>query len=95
MVIESFAGYNSLGWHLCSLSVCITSAQDLLAFIVSGEKSGIILMGPSLYVTYLFSLLLLIFFLCFVHLVFLVLCDRRNFFSGPIYLEFCRLLVCL
>ena len=39
-VIESLAGYSSLGWHLCSLSVCITSVQDLLAFIVSSEKSG-------------------------------------------------------
>ena len=35
MVIESLAGYSSLGWHLCSLSVCITSVQVLLAFIVS------------------------------------------------------------
>ena len=51
MVIESFAGYSSLGWHLHSLRVCITSVQDLLAFIVSGEKSGIILIGLSLYVT--------------------------------------------
>ena len=38
MVIESFAGYSSLDWHLCSLRVCMTSAQKLLAFIVSGEK---------------------------------------------------------
>jgi hypothetical protein len=37
MVIESFAGYSSLGWHLCSLRVCMTSAQDLLAFVVSEE----------------------------------------------------------
>ena len=51
MVIESFAGYSSLGWHLCSLRVCMTSAQDLLAFIVSGEKSGVILIGLPLYVT--------------------------------------------
>jgi hypothetical protein len=51
MVIESFVGYSSLGWHLCSLSVCITSAQDLLAFIVSGEKSVVILIGLPLYVT--------------------------------------------
>jgi hypothetical protein len=51
MVIESFVGYSSLGWHLCSLRVCMTSAQDLLGFIVFGEKSGIILMGLSLYVT--------------------------------------------
>ena len=50
-VIESLAGYSSLGWHLCSLSVCITSVQALLAFIVSGEKSGVILIGLPLYVT--------------------------------------------
>jgi hypothetical protein len=51
MVIESFAGYSSLGWHLCSLRVCITSVQDLLAFIVSGEESDVILIGLPLYVT--------------------------------------------
>ena len=51
MMIESFAGYSSLGWHLCSLRICMTSAQDLLAFIVSGEKSGVILIGLPLYVT--------------------------------------------
>ena len=56
MVIESFAGYSSLGWHLCSLRVCMTSAQDLLAFIVSGEKSGVILIGLPSYVTWPFSL---------------------------------------
>ena len=50
IVIESLAGYSSLDWHLCSLSVCITSVQDLLAFIVSGEKSGVILIGLPLYV---------------------------------------------
>ena len=48
MVIESLAGYSSLGWHLCSFSVCITSFQDLLVFIVSGEKSGVILLGLPL-----------------------------------------------
>ena len=47
LVIQSFAGYSSLGRHLCSLKVCMTSAQDLLAFIVSGEKSGVILIGLS------------------------------------------------
>ena len=51
MVIESLAGYSSLGWHLCSLRVCITSIQDLLAFIVSGEKSVVILRGLPFYVT--------------------------------------------
>ena len=51
MVIESFTGCSSLGWHLCSLRVCITSVQDCLAFIVSGEKSGVILIGLLLYGT--------------------------------------------
>ena len=51
MVIEHFPGYSYLGWHLCSLRVCITSVQDLLAFIVSGEKSGVIVIGLPLYVT--------------------------------------------
>ena len=47
MVIENFAGCSSLGWHFCSLRICITSVQ---AFIVSGEKSGVILIGLPLYV---------------------------------------------
>jgi hypothetical protein len=51
MLIESLAGYSSLDWHLCSLSVCLISVQDLLAFKVSGEKSGVILIGQPLYVT--------------------------------------------
>ena len=51
MVIETFAGYSSLGCHLCSLRVCMTSAQGLLAFTVSGEKSGVILIALPLYVT--------------------------------------------
>ena len=50
MVIESFAGYSSLGWHLCSLRVCMTSAQDLLAFTISGKKSDVILIALLLYV---------------------------------------------
>ena len=51
MVSESLAGYSNPGWQLSSLSVCITSVQDLLAFIVSGEKSAVILMDLPLYVT--------------------------------------------
>jgi hypothetical protein len=51
MVIESFAGYSSLGYHLSSLRVYMTSSQDLLTFIVSGEKSGVILIGLPIYVT--------------------------------------------
>jgi hypothetical protein len=57
MAIESFAGYSGLGWNLCSLRVCITSVQDLLAFIVAGEKSGVILIGLPFYVSRPFSLI--------------------------------------
>jgi hypothetical protein len=56
MAFESLAGYSSLGRHLCSLGVCITSVQDLLAVVVSGEKSGVIVIGLPLYVTRLFPL---------------------------------------
>ena len=51
MITESFTGYSSLGWHLYSLRICMTYVQDLLAFIVSFEKSGVILIGLPLYVT--------------------------------------------
>ena len=51
IVVQSFARYSSLGWHVCSLRVCMTSAQDLLAFIVSGKIYGIILIGLPSYVT--------------------------------------------
>ena len=56
IIIESFAGYSRLGWHLCSLRVYIPSAQDLLVFIVSGANSDVILMGLPLYVTCPFSI---------------------------------------
>jgi hypothetical protein len=54
---------------LCSLRVCITSVQDFLAFIVSGEKSGVILIGLYYMVLYLFPLLFLIFYLYLVNLL--------------------------
>ena len=70
MVIESFVGYSNLGWHFCSLSVCITSVQVLLAFIFSGEKCGVILIGRLYMLLDLFPLLLLIFCLYLEHLLF-------------------------
>ena len=42
MLIESFAGYSSLGSHPWSIGVHSTFIQDLLAFIVSNEKSSVI-----------------------------------------------------
>ena len=92
MVIESFAGYSSFGWHLCPLRICMRSAQELLAFIVSGEKSAVILIGLPLYVTWPFSLTAFN-ILCLEHLLFWLLCDGKYFCSGPVCLEFCRLLV--
>ena len=41
IVNESLAGYINLGLHPWSLSFCSTSIQDLLAFMVYIEKSGI------------------------------------------------------
>jgi hypothetical protein len=52
MMIENFAGYNTLGWHLCYLRVCMTSVQDLWASRVFIEKSGVILIGLSYFVTW-------------------------------------------
>ena len=54
MLIESFAGYGSMGWHFCFLRVYMTSVQALLAFSVSVENSGVILIGLPLYATWLF-----------------------------------------
>ena len=51
MVNASFAGYSSLGLHPWSLSFCITFILDLRAFMVSTEKSGVILIIFPLYIT--------------------------------------------
>ena len=51
MVIDNLAGYTSLGWNLCCISVCITSVQALLALIIPDEKFGVILIGLPLDVT--------------------------------------------
>ena len=56
VVIESFSGYSSLGLHLGSFIVCSISVQDHLAFMISIEKSGTILLGLPLYVTWPFFL---------------------------------------
>ena len=70
ILIESFAGYSSLGWHPWPLTVGRISIQDLLAFRVSMEKSGVILIGCLYTLLDLFPLLLLIFSLYSVCLVF-------------------------
>ena len=90
MVIGSFAGYSCLVWHLCSLVVYMTSSQDLWAAIVFVELCGVILIGLPLLVNCSFSFTAFN-ALCFLYFVFLLLCDRRNFFSDLIYLEFVKL----
>ena len=57
IVNDSLAGYSSLGLHPWSLSFCSISIQDLLAFMVSIEKSGVSLIGLP-FISYL------TFFLC-------------------------------
>ena len=96
ILIESFAWYSSLCWHLCCFRVSKISVQALLAFRISAKKLDIILIGWPLYVTWPFPLKILIFFIFFsVDFVFWLLCHRKIFFSGPFWLVFYKLLVCL
>jgi len=82
MMIESLVVWADIYGLLGSAS----SAQALLAFRVSDEKSDVILIGLSLYITC--PLLLASFkILCSVYLVFLLLYNRRIFFPGPMCLE--------
>ena len=69
MLNESFAGFSSLCRHLCSLRVCMISEKILLAFIISLEKSDVVLIGLLLYVTWPF-ILAAFNILCSVHVVF-------------------------
>jgi hypothetical protein len=79
MVIESFAGYSGLCCHLCSLRVCITSVQDLQAFIISGEKSVVFLIGLPLYVTWPFHLTAFNFLSLFSEFVVMIIMFREEF----------------
>jgi hypothetical protein len=56
IVIEGFAGYTSLDWHIFSLGVYIIFVQDILDFSFSLKKSGAILIGLPLCITWLFSI---------------------------------------
>ena len=80
MVIESFAGYSSLGWYLWSLTACIMLDHDFLAFIVPIEKSGIIPIGLSLYVTWPFSFAALNILSLFCMFSVLIITWQGNFF---------------
>lgn len=72
IMIESFAGFRNLGWSLWSVRICRPYVLALLAFTVSIEKSGVILIGLFLHITLSFSLLMV--FLRSVCLVFIICC---------------------
>ena len=55
MVMVSFSGYSSLGWHSLALLMYRTSIQVLLSLTVSMMKLGVIFIGLLLYVTWPFS----------------------------------------
>lgn len=78
---------------MCCIWVYIS--PTLLAFGVSIEKSGVILISLSLYVTLLalLSFQLSTSFLCSKCLAIWLLCGEATFFSGPTYLVFCKLLL--
>ena len=92
-VVDSFAGYSSLGWHPWYLNIFIMFDHDLLAFIVSTEKSGVILFSLPLHVTWPFSFVALNFISLFCIFNVLFIMWRGDFFFDPVYLVFCKLLV--
>jgi hypothetical protein len=69
----------------CSLlGSVITSVQDILAFIISGEKSGVILIGMPLYVTFsLTSFNILYLFSAFVVLI--IMCQEEFLFWSSLF----------
>jgi hypothetical protein len=75
----SIYGNWEFGWHLCSLRVWVTSAQDLLAFTVSGEKFGVILIDLPLYVTCHFPLIAFNILSLFSAFVVLIIMCREEF----------------
>ena len=92
MVIGSFAGYSSLFWHPWSLNICKTSVQALLDFRISVEKSGVILIGLPLSVTWPFYLAMFNSLSLFC-MVSVLIMWYRNFLSGSNYLVFYNFLV--
>ena len=85
MVIENFAWYSRLGWNLCSLRVYMTSAQDLLAFIVSGEKPGVILIGLPYMLLDLFPTAFNILSLFSTFVVLIIMCQEEFLFWSSLF----------
>ena len=61
---EILAGYSNLGCMLFPFSTLNISCHSILTCTVSAERSAVKHMGFPLYITWCFSLVLLIFFLC-------------------------------
>lgn len=59
MLIESFAGYSNLGWHLWCLRDYGTSAKVILAYKISIKKSDAVLIGLLYMLTNIFYIDLL------------------------------------
>ena len=82
-----------LCWHSRSLNVYIMLDHALLAFIVSNEKAGVILISLPLYVTWPFSFAALkILSLLWMFSVLIIMC-WGNFILDSVHLVFCKLLV--
>jgi hypothetical protein len=69
------------------------SAQAFLAFGVSIEYLGVIMIGLPLSVTWLFSLAAFNILSSFCIFTVLIIMQQKDFFSGQIYLVFCKHLV--
>lgn len=84
MVIESFAWYSSLGWHLCFCRSCKVSSQTLVDFRVSIEKSVVIEIVITLYVIWPFSCAAFSILFGYGDFIICVLCGLSIFFSGRV-----------
>lgn len=80
-VIESFAVYSRLSWHLWFLSVWKMSIQNFLAFRVSIEDLSVILISLPLYVTWplTFAALNIPFYYIYTYIFSVLLCDKGIF----------------
>ena len=85
MLIETFAGYSNLGWHLWYLWICMRSSQELWAFIHSCENAEVILISLTLYVTWSFSVTALNISLFTAFDVLIILCQGYFLYCSTLF----------
>lgn len=85
MVIEGFAGYSNLGWHLCSVSVYIMCIRYLLALRITIDNLGVILMCLPSYVSWHIPFLVINIFSFFCAYCAFVVIWQKHFFDQTLF----------